>query len=609
MKIVPSSFVVVLLLAANIACAGELDNYYLNQFGELSSAPFATVFKAATAVPPSKCGMPLRHGLKKDWDKLETSTQKTLAKYLAKPILSGTVDQQKSYDSSGGHFTIHYTTASPDAPPPADNNFNTIPDWVETVAGTFEAVYAKEVTDFGYTAPPTAPGTRYDVYLQQRVNNGSGDFGYTESDILTGQSATSFIVIDNDFADLLYHPYTGLSGLQITAAHEFHHAIQYGYNYYFQVWYAEATSTWMEDEVYDSINQLYDYSVDYLQNPSLSLDTPASITTGGGYGRWIFNRSLAETFGIAKIRSVWETLRNTTSSGIDIPMLPVLDAHFKNTGSDLATEFMAFAKKLYTKQWTSHTSDLNLLYSTPLTIQAAYSQYPVNQTTSTATTVTLPHYAIAYYKFTPSAAVPDLTITISKNSSIQASVLKKTSGIFSDIPVNTSGNSFTINGFSSLSPSTDEVVLLLVNTSAADNQQANVSTDGSSPPIATPSGGGGGGGGCFIATAAYGSYLHPKVMVLREFRDHYLLSNAPGRAFVAIYYRISPPIAELIRQHEAVRFVVRLLLGPLIFATGHLWTTLVIGMAALTSVACLAIRKRKKNNVSGQIGLKNWKLQ
>jgi hypothetical protein len=50
--------------------------------------------------------------------------------------------------------------------------------------------------------------------------------------------------------------------------------------------------------------------------------------------------------------------------------------------------------------------------------------------------------------------------------------------------------------------------------------------------------------GCFIATAVYGSADHPNVLALRRFRDDHLESNAVGRAFCAVYYRLSPRLAE-----------------------------------------------------------------
>lgn len=73
-----------------------------------------------------------------------------------------------------------------------------------------------------------------------------------------------------------------------------------------------------------------------------------------------------------------------------------------------------------------------------------------------------------------------------------------------------------------------------------------------------------GGGGCFIATAAFGSQLESNVVMLQQFRDAFLLTNTPGKHFVRLYYRHSPPIADFIREHDWLRGVVKVLLYPLI---------------------------------------------
>lgn len=54
----------------------------------------------------------------------------------------------------------------------------------------------------------------------------------------------------------------------------------------------------------------------------------------------------------------------------------------------------------------------------------------------------------------------------------------------------------------------------------------------------------GGSGGCYVATAVYGSYDCPEVWTLRRFRDYTLAATWYGRAFISIYYAISPTIVK-----------------------------------------------------------------
>ncbi len=76
--------------------------------------------------------------------------------------------------------------------------------------------------------------------------------------------------------------------------------------------------------------------------------------------------------------------------------------------------------------------------------------------------------------------------------------------------------------------------------------------------------GGKGGGFCFIATAAYGSYDHPHVRILREFRDRILARVPGGPGLIRAYYEAGPTLAAAIEGHEALRTAVRMALLPIV---------------------------------------------
>ncbi len=116
---------------------------------------------------------------------------------------------------------------------------------------------------------------------------------------------------------------------------------------------------------------------------------------------------------------------------------------------------------------------------------------------------------------------------------------------------------------------------------------------GGDTPVDDDDDDGGDGGGCFIATAAYGAYSEDHVMALREFRDNYLLTNPAGKAFVRMYYRYSPPFADFIAEHKALRVATRVALAPVVYGVQHPGA-FIAAMVLGTAGGGLALRRRRK---------------
>ncbi len=102
---------------------------------------------------------------------------------------------------------------------------------------------------------------------------------------------------------------------------------------------------------------------------------------------------------------------------------------------------------------------------------------------------------------------------------------------------------------------------------------------------------------CFIATAAFGSKLEPAVVLLRQFRDRYMLTNAPGSAFVRSYYSISPPVAALISGNAILKSLVQLVLLPFIglafLAMNKVLTLLLVIVLTAGCFIFARLRRRK----------------
>ena len=62
---------------------------------------------------------------------------------------------------------------------------------------------------------------------------------------------------------------------------------------------------------------------------------------------------------------------------------------------------------------------------------------------------------------------------------------------------------------------------------------------------------------CFVATAAYGSPLEPRVGALRRLRNRHLHNHAVGRVLVRAYEAVGPFVADAIRDDDTSRAIAR----------------------------------------------------
>jgi len=68
--------------------------------------------------------------------------------------------------------------------------------------------------------------------------------------------------------------------------------------------------------------------------------------------------------------------------------------------------------------------------------------------------------------------------------------------------------------------------------------------------------------GCFVATAAFGNAAHPMVMLLRDFRDRFLLTWSGGKWLADQYYIHGPAAAGMIKDRPFAMWAVRMILLP-----------------------------------------------
>ncbi|WP_041546758.1 MULTISPECIES: MXAN_6640 family putative metalloprotease [unclassified Nocardioides] len=247
----------------------------------------------------------------------------------------------------------HWVTTGPDAVPTGDLDGDGVPDYVQDVMDIVDGVHDTYV-GAGYRAPKTdgaiggSPNT--DIYL---ADVGSDNlYGYCTSDAPNPPSggpydAWAYCVLDNDYDPSQFPTNTPLENLQVTAAHEYFHAVQFGYDALEDSWLMEATATWAEDELYDDVNDNLQYlSESPLKKPGQPLDT--FNDAGAQYGTWIFFRFLTEWATDAEggmptlVRDIWR-YADGAAGGQDDYSMQALSRVLAERGSTLPVMLATFA--------------------------------------------------------------------------------------------------------------------------------------------------------------------------------------------------------------------------------------------------------------------------
>jgi uncharacterized protein DUF6055 len=257
-----------------------------------------------------------------------------------------TVPEAPKSPRCGPHFCVHWVAEGIDAPSLADADGNGVPNFVEQVLRIAEHVHEIENDKLGWREPKSdgrkgGGRGKTDIYLSQI---GGELFGYAAPD--RGQASKEhriprrlhgYLVLDNDYSAFEFPGTKPLEDLQVTLAHEYNHILQFAYDAYQDPWFAESTATWMEDQVYNDID---DY-LRYVRRWVKRWDTPLTTSSIKEYGSAVWNQWLQHRYGPQVIRKAWAKAIHVRPGGFSIG---AYERAIRGAGpSDFSHDFARFA--------------------------------------------------------------------------------------------------------------------------------------------------------------------------------------------------------------------------------------------------------------------------
>lgn len=257
-----------------------------------------------------------------------------------------TVPEAPNSPACSAHFCVHWVAEGLDAPELDDGDADGRPDYVERVLTIAEEVHEVENGKLGWREPKSdgargGGNGKTDIYLAQI---GGQLFGYAAPD--RGQASAAhrlprrlhgYLVIDNDYSPFEFPGTTQIQDLRVTLAHEYNHILQFGYDAFQDPWFAEATAVWMEDQVYNGINDYLRYVRRWVRRH----DTPLTTSSIKMYGSAVWNQWLVRRYGPRIVRQAWSRALSTRPGGFSVN---AYESALRAAGrSDLSRDFARFA--------------------------------------------------------------------------------------------------------------------------------------------------------------------------------------------------------------------------------------------------------------------------
>jgi hypothetical protein len=310
---------------------------------------------------------------------------------------------------------VNWVETTPDAPPGADGNPLTVPQWVFDVLEAWQDAWDREIVGREYY-PPLSDATssnagfddRLDVYIEDLGVDGLFGYCWTDdpgADDPTVFAVSAYCVVDDDYAPSQYgNEHTPNQYLDVTSAHEFHHTSQFAYDFLEDGWLMEGTATNMEEELWpdisDNVNFLRDYSP--LNRPSSPLDRSGLFDSE--YGAWIFFRFLQDKVAggnHAINREIWERADASPNRMFgDQYSLQAVESELRQRGYDFADVFARFGR---TNRLLSYSD--NAISSYPR-VPITFSRMIGRQSPRTRVhSWKVNHLATRYFSFTPGRRV------------------------------------------------------------------------------------------------------------------------------------------------------------------------------------------------------------